>query len=489
MSAPDAAVPARVASSVSARAMWLILAAVVIADALDLLDSTLTNIAAPTIAADLGGGEALIKWLGAAYALAMGVLLVVGGRLGDKYGHRQTFLVGIAGFTLASLVCGLAPDSTVIVIGRLLQGGFGALLIPQGIAIVTTSFTPEMLAKAFSVFGPALGLAAVGGPILGAFILDANIAGLGWRPMFLINIVLGTAGFVLAWKVLPRIPRDKAVFLDGIGAGLLAAAMFCLIYALIYGPANGWSALPVTLAIAGVAFLAGFAWRQQRAANPLIKPSLFQNRGFTAGLVMALAIFSVVAGLSMVISLFLQQGLDRTPVQTAVQAFVPMSVGIIISSIVAAPLIQRLGRRLVLAGLLISLVGEVALWALVREHGKALSHWTLAPALLVLGLGMGTCFGALFDIAVGDIAPDEAGSASGSLSAVQQLAGSMGVAVILSVWFHSSTHNAPSATETCLLIVAAVTAGCCFLVALLPRTAQPEHAEPRNTNVALEEHA
>jgi len=475
MSTYDAVAPAKVVSAgATPRAMWLILATVIVADALDLMDSSLTNIAAPRIAADLGGGETLIKWLGSAYALAMGVLLVIGGRIGDKYGHRRTFLIGMAGFTLASLVCGLAPDSTVIVIGRLLQGSFGALLIPQGIAIMTTSFSRDMLDKAFSAFGPALGLAAVGGPMLGAFIIDANIAGLEWRPMFLINIVFGSAGLALGWKVLPKLPRDESVVLDGVGSGLLAAAMFCVIYGLIEGPTDGWSALPVALVIAGLVFFAGFGLRQRSAANPLIKPSLLRNRGFTAGLVMALAIFSVVAGLSFVISLFLQQGLGRTPVQTAVQAFAPMSVGIVISAVLAAPLIKRLGRNLVLAGLLISLGGEVALWALIHTHGTSVGHWLLAPVFVVVGLGMGTCFGALFDIAVGDIDPDEAGSASGSLSATQQLAGSIGAAAILSVWFHSAASNAPSALETCLVIVAAVTLGCCFLVRLLPHAARSE---------------
>ena len=196
---PAAADPTRLTAR-----LRVILAIVLLADVLDLMDSTITNIAAPTIVRDLGGGQALIKWLGASYALAMGVLLVVGGRLGDRYGQRRIFLVGIAGFTLASVGCGLSVDPAMLVAGRLVQGGFGALLIPQGIGILITAFSREQLPRAVSAFGPVMGASAVLGPVVAGFIISADIAGLTWRPIFLINIVLGTTGFVAALRLLPQ---------------------------------------------------------------------------------------------------------------------------------------------------------------------------------------------------------------------------------------------------------------------------------------------
>ena len=208
----------------------LLLAIVLIADILDLMDSTITNIAAPTIVRDIGGGESLIKWLGASYALAMGVLLVVGGRLGDRYGKRRMFLIGIAGFTLASLWCGLSADPAMLIAGRLVQGGFGALLIPQGMGILLASFSREQIPRAFSVFGPVMAGSAVLGPIVAGFLISANIAGLGWRPIFLINIVLGATGFIAARKLLPHDRPAGAVAIDGLGSGLLGASMFALIY-------------------------------------------------------------------------------------------------------------------------------------------------------------------------------------------------------------------------------------------------------------------
>jgi MFS family permease len=152
-----------------------------VADALDVIDATVTNIAAPTIARDLNGGESLIKWLGPAYMLAMGVLLVVGGRLGDKFGQRRLFLIGISGFTLASAVAGFSPSPALLIVARVAQGAFGALLIPQGMAIMTKAFSRDMLAKAFGLFGPVLGLSSVGGPVLAGFLISADVFGLSWR--------------------------------------------------------------------------------------------------------------------------------------------------------------------------------------------------------------------------------------------------------------------------------------------------------------------
>lgn len=201
-----------------------ILAIVLIADVLDLMDSTITNVAAPSIVREIGGGESLIKWLGASYALAMGVLLVVGGRLGDRYGRRRLFLIGIAGFVVASAVCGLAVDPAILIAGRLAQGGFGALLIPQGIGILLATLSREQLPRAFSAFGPVMGGAAVLGPIFAGFIIEANLGGLSWRPMFLINIVLGGVGLVAARKLLPNDGPTSDVPIGGLGSGLLAPA-------------------------------------------------------------------------------------------------------------------------------------------------------------------------------------------------------------------------------------------------------------------------
>ncbi|MCX7522124.1 MFS transporter [Microbacterium sp. STN6] len=451
-----------------------ILLVVILADVLDLMDSTITSIAAPTIVREIGGGESLVKWLGAGYALALGVLLVVGGRLGDRYGKRRLFLIGIAGFTLASLACGLAFDPSALIVARILQGSFGAFLIPQGMSILITSLNRSQLPTVFSVFGPVLGASAVLGPIVAGVIIDADIAGLTWRPVFLINIALGVAGFLTAMRVLPKDRPDASQLVDGVGAGLLGLTMLGLIYGLIEGSDSGWGTLAITSLAVGVTAFLGFCLRQRRARNPLILPSLLGNRGFTSGLILGLGYFAAVNGFAYVISLFFQLSLGLTSLQASL-ALSPLMAGIIVASFLARPLIEALGRRLVVIGLTLTFAGAAGLFITTLALGDAVNaYWTI-PSILVLGLGMGSCFSSIYDVAIGDVAPQEAGSASGSLSAVQQLAAAIGSAVVTSVYFgEAATHSGPFAFIVSIVVVGGIVAACVALVWLLPKRAQEE---------------
>jgi EmrB/QacA subfamily drug resistance transporter len=466
--------------SLPGKVLWAILGLVLLADALDMIDSTVTNIAAPTIVADIGGGDALVKWLGSAYALALGVLLVVGGRLGDRYGQRRLFLVGMAGFTAASALAGTAWSPAVLIGARAVQGAFGALLIPQGMAIMTKHFPREMQQRAFGLFGPLLGIATVGGPILAGFLIDADLLGLAWRPIFLINVVLGSAGIALAARILPHDDLDAAapVRIDGLGSGLLAAAMFGLIFGLIEGSTEGWGFAPIACLVGGLGFLGAFAWRQRTAAEPLIRPSLLANRGFSSGLVTGLVFFASSSGLAYIISLFMQQALGAKPSDAAL-GLLPMTLGIIVAAgfTMAGPG-GRMGRTLIAIGMCITLAGAGGLLAVVETSGLDTTLWGLAPFVFVIGLGLGACYGTLFDIALGDVAPDEAGGASGSLSAVQQLAAGIGSAVVTSVYLHGADQV--NAMATALIVVIAATAACLPAVRLLPKHGQPEagHGAP-----------
>ncbi|WP_327662106.1 MULTISPECIES: MFS transporter [unclassified Streptomyces] len=465
--------PSGPVAALSKAAFWTVLALVLLADALDMIDSTVTNIAAPTIVADIGGGEALVKWLGSAYALAMGVLLVIGGRLGDKYGQRRLFLIGMTGFTLASALAGLSPDPALLIVARVLQGAFGALLIPQGMAIMTRNFSREQMSKAFGLFGPLLGLSSVGGPILAGFLIDADIAGLTWRPIFLINLVLGTVGVLAAARLLPRDEGDRTVTVDTRGSVLLAATMFGLMLGLIEGSSSGWGPLALGSLAAGLLFLVLFARRQRTAPEPLIKPSLLKNKGFTSALILGLMFFAVTSGLIYVISLFMQQGLGAAPGDAAL-GLLPLTLGIIVAAFATmGGLTKKLGRNVVTLGLLLTLAGGAWLLALVLAQGTGLSLWAMAPAVFLTGLGMGCCFGTVFDLALGDVSADEAGSASGSLTAIQQLANGLGSAIVTTVYFHA---GAPAhAMTVSLAVVLVVTAACLPVLRLLPRRA-PEEA-------------
>jgi len=457
--------------SLPARRMWAILIVVLIADALDLLDATITNIAAPTIVGDIGGGPALIKWLGSAYALALGTLLVVGGRLGDKFGQRKLFLIGMTGFTLASGAAGLSVNPTMMIVARLFQGAFGALLIPQGMAIMTKNFSREMRAKAFGAFGPMLGIAGIGGPVLAGFIINANIAGLSWRPMFLINIVLGGIGLVAAIRVLPHDDGDHSTHVDSTGSTLLGAAMFGLLFGLIEGSTNGWTVAPLASIAGGLVAFALFAWRQGAAADPLLKPSLLKNKGFISGLIMGLSFFAAVNGTAYVLSLFLQQGLGYSAGRTSV-ALLPLTVGLIAAAGACMALISKLGRTLLFIGLVITLMGAAWMLAVVAATGTATGEWSIIGPIFVIGMGMGTCFGIIFDIALGDVDPDEAGSASGALSAVQQLAAGVGSAAVTSVYFSGfASGGVQHAMILSLWVVIGIVALCLMIVPLLPKKA------------------
>lgn len=467
--------PLPLTAAVAGKAMWLTLLIVLIADGLDLIDATITNIAAPSIVADIGGGPALVKWLGAAYALALGSMLVLGGRLGDRYGQRRVFLVGMAGFTLASAAAGLALDPAVLIAARVVQGGFGALLIPQGMAIMTKTFSREALAKAFAAFGPMLGIFAVGGPILGGFLIDANLLGLGWRPVFLVNVVLGVLGLLLAVRVLPTVPADRSARIDVVGSVLLAGAMFGLLFGLVEGSTDGWTAVPDLSLVVAAVLAAAFTRRQLTTAAPLITPSLFTHRGFTSGLVTGLLVFAAFNGLMYVISLFFQLGLGYSPLHAAL-SLLPLTAGIILGAGACMALVTRLGRTLVLAGLLASASGTGLLLLVVRTAGLGATWWQLALVTLLIGAGAATCFGSIFDTALGDIAPDEAGAASGSLSAVQQIAAGVGSAAVTSVYFGHLATSQASAMTVSLVVVLGITALCLLAVPLLPRkAAELEH--------------
>jgi EmrB/QacA subfamily drug resistance transporter len=458
----------------SNRSAWAILGLVLLAEAIDVIDATVTNIAAPTIARELHGGETLIKWLGPAYMLAMGVLLVVGGRLGDKFGQRRLFLIGMGGFTLASAVAGFSPDPVLMIAARVAQGAFGALLIPQGMAIMTRAFDREMLGKAFGLFGPVLSLSSVGGPVLAGFIISADLFGLSWRPIFLVNIVLGGVGLVLAAKILPRDDGDRSTVVDGRGSGLLAVTMLGLLYGLIQGSTDGWGAVPVGSIVVGVLFFAAFARRQRTATHPLITPSLMKNRGFTSGLLVCLVAVAAGTGLLFVLSLFLQEGLHASARDTSL-GMLPLTLGLVAAGFAAmGGLVAKLGRTLIFIGLTIDLVGCGWVLALVVHSGTNVGLWTLAPALFVIGVGISLSFATSPTVARGDATPEEAGSASGSFSSIQQLASAIGSAAVTSIFFQAAGPGLAHAMKVSLIAVLAVTALSLPIVALMPRKAPAE---------------
>lgn len=417
-------------------ARWFVMAVVIIADVMDLVDSTVAQLAGPSIRRDIGGSETTLQWILAAYTLTFAVGLITSARLGDIIGRRQMFIAGMAGFTVASLACGLAPTAGTLIAARVVQGLFGATMIPQGFALVKQSFPEDELQKAFIPFGPIMGLSAVLGPILGGFLIDANVWGSGWRAIFLINVPIGLIGTFIAWRRLPDMPRTPGVRLDPVGSLLISVAAGGLIYALVEGRDLGW---PVWLygVMAGAAVvLAIFIWSERRSDHPIIEPSLFGHRGFVAGLVFLGTFFLSMVGVGLILSLFMQLGLGYSAQHAAI-AQTPYALGMAVGAALSGALLgPKLGRHVLHIGLTITMLGMVWFGAIAGGLAHGASAWHLALPFLIAGFGSGLIFAPLFDIVLSDLGDHEVGSGSGLLNAVQQFAGALGVAVLGTVFFH-----------------------------------------------------
>jgi EmrB/QacA subfamily drug resistance transporter len=454
-------------------ARWLVLAIVLCAEVMDLIDATIVNVAGPSIRRDLGGGATTLQWLGAAYTLSFAVLLVTGARLGDIFGRRRLFLVGSFGFTLMSALCAVAPSAELLIVIRALQGGFGALLIPQGFGLLKEVFPPEEEGKVFASFGPVMGLSAIAAPILAGVLIDADILSTGWRMVFLINVPVGIVAFAGAVRYLPRGAAKPGTRLDLVGMTLVGAASVAIIYPLIEGRAEGWPVWIFAMLAAGIALLAAFVlYERRRTEAPLIELSLLRNHTYTDGIGVALGFFAVFAGLILIVSLFCQVGQGFSPVHAGL-TLVPMTAGMVVSMVISFALVAKLGRHLLHLGIALSAAGAVVL-ALTVSGATAASTWALVPALLLMGLGAGFVFGQLFDIILAGVAMDEVGSASGVLNAVQQLANALGVAILGTVFFSRLTAghlptNALEITAWVTLIPLALTFALAFKLPMRAR--------------------
>ena len=437
---------------------WFVFAVVVIANVMDLMDASIVNVAGPSIRAALGGSTSTLQWLSAGYTLAFAVFLVTGARLGDMFGRRRLFLIGSAGFTVMSAACAAAPSSGVLIALRVLQGAFGAMLIPQGMGMLKESFDDDEMGKVFGTFGPLLALSALAAPILAGVLVEADLWGTGWRLVFLINVPIGIAAFAGAMKVLPRTVSHPGTRLDVVGMTLIGAALSAIIYPLIQGQPGGWPAWTFVMLAAGAVLLGLFVlWERHRRADALIEPGLLANRTYTSGILVMLAFFGAFGGLILCVSLFGQLGEGWTPIHAGL-TLMAMVVGMLVGMGASFALVARLGRHLLHVGIAIIAVGIVVLAVTVTGASTA-STLGLAPGLFLIGLGAGASIGQLFDFIIAGVSMDEIGSASGVLEAVQQLATSIGVAALGTTFFsafadHLPTHALAVTAWACLVPIA-----------------------------------
>jgi EmrB/QacA subfamily drug resistance transporter len=422
---------------------WFVFAVVIAANIMDLMDATIVNIAGPSIRVALGGSAATLQWLAAGYTLAFAVFLITGARLGDMFGRRRLFLIGSAGFTLLSAACAAAPSMEVLIVFRVLQGSFGALMIPQGFGMLKETFDEDEMTKVFGAFGPMMGLSILAAPILAGALVEANLWGIGWRLVFLINVPIGIVAFAGAVRVLPRTVAHPGIRLDTGGMVLIGVALTAIIYPLIQGRASGWPAWAFLSFGVGVVVLGAFVlWERHHHGDPLIEPRLLANRTYTSGILVALAFFGAFGGLVLCVSLFAQLGEHFSPIHAGL-TLMAMVVGMIAGMGAGFALVRRLGRHLLHLGVLIVAAGTVVL-AVTVTGAHAASTWDLAPGLFLIGLGAGSSIGQLFDFILAGVGMAEVGSASGVLEAVQQLSSALGVAALGTIFFSAFEHHLPT---------------------------------------------
>ena len=434
------------ASKLTHRQRTIALTVVALAFVMDLLDNTIVNIAIPSIQHGLHASYASIQWLIAGYSLSFAVLLITGGRMGDVFGYKKLFMYGVAGFTLASLFSGLAWNTDVLVTARLLQGSMAALMVPQVMSLMQVMFKPHERGGVMGLFGALAGVAASLGPVVGGLLIQANIAGLDWRPIFLINVPVGIFALVAAYRYLPEGKSPHPLRLDIWGTLIVMGALFLIVYPLIQGRDLGWPMWTFGMMIAALPVLAVFTWWQmykdKKDGSPLVTPSLFKTRTFVTGLVLNLIFQGAMIGFFLPFTLLLQVGLGYEVVKAALTG-IPTAVGISLAiGLFGQKLIPKLGRYAMSLGTVVMAAGLITTYLFVKHSGLDTTPWEFIPGLLITGLGMGLVMSPIFSVVLSDVDPKNAGSASGVMNAVQQLGAAIGVALIGVIFFGQLTAHA-----------------------------------------------
>jgi EmrB/QacA subfamily drug resistance transporter len=417
---------------------WLTLIILLLAAFMNLLDVSIVNIAIPSIQRNLNASYADVQWALAGYTLAYALVLISGGRLGDIYGRKRLFLIGVTGFTIMSALCGAAQTAGMLIACRVAQGAMGAIMVPQVLAVIQVIFPPAERIKALAGFGVTAGLGTVSGPLIGGLLIQHNLFGLGWRPIFLINVPVGIIA-VLAAAVLVRESRAPSPpRLDPAGVGLISVALLLLLFPMVQGRQLGWPAWTFAAMAASAPVFALFVWYEQvksrRDGSPLVPMRLFRDRGFSAGMAIAVTFFLGIASYGLVLTLFLQLGLGFTPLHAGL-TFLPFSLGVLLASAAAARLAPRFGRGVTMAGALIIAAGMAGVIAATNHYGAAVTTWELVPGLVAAGLGLGAVIAPLADIVLARVPRADAGSASGVFNTGLQLGNSIGIAVIGVIFF------------------------------------------------------
>ncbi|WP_330337274.1 MFS transporter [Streptomyces sp. NBC_00557] len=457
-------------------ALWVVLAGLFIAN----VDFFIVNVAIPSLQRNMHATSAEIQLVAATFNIGLSAMLITGGRLGDLYGRRKVFSVGLALFTLSSLACGIAPNMAELIVARAVQGAAAALVIPQVLGILTTAYAGKARVAAFNAYGITMGASAVFGQLIGGLLIKADVFGWDWRTIFLINAPIGAVVLLLTPKVVPESRAEGHTGLDWTGVILVTAGLAAVVLPLVEGREQGWPTWTWECLVAAVPLLAAFWWTQRRKAardkSPLVHPSLFEDRAFGVGVVSLLVFFAAMASFFLVLALYLQEGRGLSALESGL-LFIPLGLGFFIGSAQSPKVAAKLGKQVLTIGALLQAVGNVALAATAWELGGSGSVAWCIPAMVLAGFGMGFVVAPLASLVLEGVAPHHAAAASGVFSTAQEMGNAVGIAVIGVVFFsvagHKVTaHSYSHAFGAGLLVQAAICVAVALLVQLLPRKAE-----------------
>ncbi|CAN5611612.1 MFS transporter [soil metagenome] len=421
------------------RRTWLALVVLLAGMFMSLLDTTIVNVALPTIRTSLDASEATLSWIISGYALAFGLVLIPAGRIGDRFGHKWVFFTGLAVFTLGSIACGLAQDDTQLIIARVIQGLGGGIFFPPVTAFIQLLFPPRMRGKAFGIMGAVIGVSSALGPIVGGLIIEAFGEESGWRWIFAVNVPIGIVALIAAAVLLPAGAEGKKLSTDVVGLLLLGSSLVALLVPLIQGEDEGWPLWTYVSLVGGVVLLVLFAlWERRvaaRGAEPLVPPHLFSHPAFTGGTILALVFFAAFTSIFFTISILWQAGLGHTALESGLVS-IPFAIGNIIGASQSDRLAQLLGRTVLVIGNGLLSLGLIALFLILLLVPTAdLTNWELLGPLLVAGFGAGLFIAPNARFIVATVDRSEAGAASGVIGTMQRVGSAIGIAVIGSVLF------------------------------------------------------
>jgi EmrB/QacA subfamily drug resistance transporter len=413
---------------------WLMLPVVLIAQFMVGFDLWAVNVAAPSLQRSLHVSDAALQLIVGGYAFMYASGMVTGGRLGDLFGYRRMFTIGVVAFAAVSLLCGLAQSPDELVAARLAQGLAGAVMVPQVLALITATYEPAQRARALGWFGVTMGLSFVLGQILGGALVQAE----GWRAIFLVNVPIGVLGLIAAIKVVPAAWSQRRPRLDPLGAIGMSGGLALALVPLTLGHDEGWPLWTWIAMAAAIPVLAStLLWERRlgrRGGEPLVDLSLFAERAFSAGLVVSFGLVCAFGSFMFVLTLLLQAGLGNSPLRAGTMAL-PLAVTFTVMSILSRRLTGRFGPWAITAGAFISALGSLGLVITGAHYGAHLTGWELAPATALIGIGNGTVIPSLIGSVLAHVNPSRAGSAAGVLTTSQQFGSAAGVAVIGAIFY------------------------------------------------------